>query len=259
MARTAFAPVSGLLTTRQPASRAVRYPTCDRPAWPGSCGRPMATPGPSWSAARRIAATTASGPPCRRTTSCTCHALSPAARRTPAVQSPPPSVAARSHARTAGPGSRASATPIRPAWNSPPPARTGDCWNSAANARSPSASRLRSSASVPSHSGHSASPGARPSGSPGSASAGRRITRHGSPPCPWASSRRPPRSSRCQRVITSTMRPPGRSRVTRSERYQSHAASRRRGLSASSWPFTGSSISSRSARRPVTGPRTPTA
>ena len=55
-----------------------------------------------------------------------------------------------------------------------------------------------------SQSGHSAAPGARPSGSFSSASAGRRITCHSAAFC---ASRRPARSSSCQRVMISTIRP----------------------------------------------------
>ncbi len=102
------------------------------------------------------------------------------------------------------------------------------------------------------NSGHNASPGWRRSGSPTSASAGRRSTSQ--PPC---SISRPARSSQCHRVIASTMRPCGFIRVVSSERNQSQSFSRAEKLSASTEEATGSSINARSARRPVTAPFIP--
>ena len=68
--------------------------------------------------------------------------------------------------------------------------------------------------------------------------AGIRSTVQSSP----AASRRPPRSSSCQRVMISTMRPRGLRRVERSARYQSHTWSRCSALSASAKLLMGSSM-----------------
>ena len=69
--------------------------------------------------------------------------------------------------------------------------------------------------------------------------------------------RRPPISSSCHRVITSTTRPPGLRRVSSSDRNQPQSFSRSCALTISALDLIGSSIKARSARRPVIGPRTP--